>query len=175
MSGWAQIDELFIALLESDEVFNLEPVFSPATSGTMFSGLTSQKLPIALTFQANRITRLEFTYQQLGEIPPNPQCRHEISVDLSVPVATDGTFDADISVPPTVSDSGKLQVVVFEGRLKGTLGDFLATADWDFTELEVVCETSNGRIRRHFCGANFFSCLDAVDFSFELERNVGDF
>ena len=170
VSAWAQIHEVFIALLESDAVFYLEPAFVTDPLGTTFSGLTSDQLPIALTVRENAIVHLEFTYQQLGEIPPDPDCRHEISVDLSVPVNVDGGFDVDVSLPPQVSDSGKLRMVAFDGRFSGSLGNTEGAGRWEATELDIFCEKSNGETLHNFCGEGFFPCLDAFDFQFNIER-----
>jgi hypothetical protein len=169
-SAWAEFHEVFMELLESDAVFSLEPAFIVEREGNSFDGLTSQQLPIALTVHENAITHVEFTYQQLGEIPPDPLCQHDISVDLSAPVNADGTFAIEVSVPPQTSDSGKLQLVAFDGQLSGSLGDFEASGDWDFTELEILCEKSTGKTLRNFCGERFLPCIDAVDFRFDVDR-----
>lgn len=157
-------------ILESDMVFYLEPVFIIEGPGTTFSGLTSQQLPIALTVYENEITRVDFTYQQLGEIPPDPECRHEISVDLSTPINDEGTFAVEVSVPPQTSDFGKLRLVAFDGRLSGSLGEFEARGGWDFTELEILCEKNTGKTLRNFCGERFLACINEIDFRFDAMR-----
>ena len=170
VSAWAQIHEVFMELLESDDVFYLEAVFIDDLGGSSYTGVTSQALPIALTVRDDTIIRARFTYQQLGEIPPDPYCRHQISVDLSAPVNADGTFAVDIGVPAQTSDSGKLQLVEFEGRLSGSVENSEGTGRWDMTEMEILCEKRDGETLRNFCGEDFFPCIDAVDLQFNVER-----
>ena len=161
----------FMQLLESDEVFQLEPVFAADSEDPIYNSLSSRQLPIALTVRDNAIIHVGFTFQQLGEIPPDPDCRHEISVDLSAPVNGDGTFDINVSVPPQTSESGRLQLAVFEGRLSGSLGISEGSGRWTSDELDIYCEKSTGETLHNFCGESFFRCIDAFNFEFTVQRS----
>ena len=162
-------NETLTSFLASTDVFFLEPVFTDCSGGTMYSGTTSQQRPISFIVCKNTVTHLDFVYQQLGEIPPDPACRHKISVNLSAPLDSEGRFAADVSVPVQTSNAGKLRLVAFEARLSGSLADSGAVGRWDFTELEILCEKSTGETIRNFCGERFLPCIDAIDFSFNAK------
>ena len=171
VSGAALFHESFMELLASDEVFHLEPVFIADSVDTTYTGFSSRELPISLTVRESAIIHVDFTFQQLGEIPPDPDCRHEISVDLTAPVNADGTFEIDVSVPPQTSESGKLQLAVFEGRLSGSLGMSDGYGRWNSDELDIFCEKSTGETLHNFCGESFFRCIDAFNFEFTVQRS----
>jgi len=162
-------NEVLISFLSSTEVFFLEPVFTTCPGGTTYTGLTSQQRPISIIVCKNAVTHLDFVYQQLGEIPPDPSCRHKISVSLSAPIDSEGNFVVDVSVPLQTSNAGKLRLFAFDGQLSGSLINKAATGRWDFSELEILCEKSTGETIRNFCGERFLPCIDPVDFSFNVE------
>lgn len=162
-------NEALISFLASTEAFFLEPVFTTCSGGTTYSGLTSQQRPISIIICNNTVTHVDFVYQQLGEIPPDPGCRHKISVNISAPLDPEGGFAVDVSVPVQTSSDGKLRLVAFDGQLSGSVENDVAMGRWDFSELEILCEKSTGETIRNFCGERFLPCVDPIDFSFKVE------
>lgn len=162
-------NEILESLLASNRVFFLEPIFTQCTDGTVLSGHTSQQQSINLILCKNSIAHVDFVYQQLGEIPPDPDCRHSISADFSAPISAGGKFAVDLRIPAQTSDSGKLRLLAFDGRLSGSLSNDRITGEWDFSELEILCEKSTGETLRNFCGERFLPCIDQIDFSFDVD------
>ena len=155
-----------IDLVRLTKLVGIEQLDGASFSGR-WEGLTSQRLPIALTVNdANRITLVEFDYQQLGEIPPDPNCQHAVSVEPSALISANGTFSVDIIVPPSTT------ILQFDGRLSGSLSDSQGMGQWDFTRTILFCQRTPTSSTTNGCGGEFLfdSPCDDYDFSYDLSR-----
>ncbi len=157
---------------ENSQNFVIESV--DTGDGSDFAGLwegaTSQGLPFALTVNdANVITQLEFTYQQLGEIPPDPSCQPLISIALSTPVLADGTFNVELNVSDEANLSTNTDLLTFEGTLSGALGNSQGIGEWNFSQALLFCQRNPSQSATNGCGSELFPC-DGFDFSYDVSR-----
>ena len=137
----------------------------------LWEGTTSQGLSIVLTVnEADRVTRMDLAYQQIGEMPPDPNCVHNISVELSTPIGADGSFNVAFSVPPQqTSDNTRLEAA-FEGVLNGFLGDPQGMGQMDVTQVLLFCQRNPSQSARIGCGGESpFSC-DPFGLSYDVSR-----
>lgn len=156
-----------IDLVRLTKLVGIEQVDGASFTGR-WEGLTSQGLPIALTVNdANRITLVEFDFQQLGEIPPDPNCQHAVSAEPSALISANGTFSVDVLVPPSTT------ILQFEGRLSGSLSDSQGMGQWDFSRTILFCQRTPTSSTTNGCGGEFpffDSPCDDYDFSYDLSR-----
>lgn len=162
--GWQQNSQNFVIEAVDEDPSNF------ASFAGLWQGSTSQGLPFALTVnEANIITQLEFTYQQLGEIPPDPNCQPMISIAVSTPILADGTFTVDLDVPDAANLSTNTDLLTFEGTLSGSLGNSEGMGEWNFDQALLFCQRNPSQSATTGCGSELFPC-DGFDFSYDVSR-----
>ena len=113
---------------------------------------------------------MDLEYQQIGEIPPDPNCLHEISVELSAPIRPDGTFIVAFSVPPEQTLSGNTRLLTFEGTLSGSLSDSQGMGQLDVTQALLFCQRNPSQSATNVCSSGSASPCDELDFSYDVSR-----